>query len=509
MDVDIARVAVEAFNERKCNAMIPMCGYLLPELKELQSVQGDETFDVLFDKIDPNGTVRDTARILGRCKRLEGPNSTDLYLESLRLFSSFEARIRFSLWPKGVGAPHHFSKLLNTRKAKTALTEKEILAILAIFADPKGLNLRNIVLHGFEVGTSLSIPLLRGLSERILPKLPEYLPPEFSFERELKLLHFHKDRVCVAGERHIPFESRFPLLDEFRREIMVKSYELLGEEQWNDAALMLLPLWEQSLRRASIAVLGLGLDRLCASSEEHFVAVKESCEVLPVALQNMVTDLLFAPDGPRLRDHLMHANVHSIPPELVKCLFVLFEQCAEFFDHGENSFFWSLAFHPARCLEFELSFFVPVQGLDLYTMYDSQTYERLIESVKCLHSYEGIRFREGRDWAIMDGRFQRFICACVIVMAVQHVKNSVVQQFVALGYAPVKFGAKNDVERFQRTVRERVKVLQRVLPFCDVEKDYTYDMILDMFDDEQLLEQALEFAKCQIEREHCQQPEDE
>ena len=494
MDTEVAKIAVEAFRDKKCDFILPSCSFLLPELKELQSVRSNESFAELFEQIDPNWSVREAAQVLGRCKRLEQENSVELYLESLKLFSAFEARIRFSLWPQGTGAPHHFSKLLYTRKARSTLSDREILAILAVFADPKGLNLRNVVLHGFEVDTSLSIPLLRGLYERIIPKLPEPVPPEVTFERELRLLEFSRERLGITMERQCPVGSRFPMLDEFRREIMKKSYELIAQENFFDAALMLLPLLEQSLRRATVATLNLSLDRLCASSEEHFVALKESCDVLPVSLQNMVTDLLFAPDGPRLRDNLMHGNTTAIPREFVHCLFSLFEQCAAFFDEGETSFSWNWAFHPARCLEYELSRYVRVPNLDLIPKYDSQTYERLIECVVSLKSYDNVHFRDGDDWSIMDGRFQRFICACTIAFAAQPAKNSAIQQLVGLSYAPIKFGPKNDVERFQRTVVERVKTMKTYLPFCDSGQDYTYDRIRDLLDDEKLVHVSLEFA---------------
>ena len=134
-------------------------------------------------------------------------------------------------------------------------------------------------------------------------------------------------------------------------------------------------------------------DRLCASSNDHFLSVPEALDVLPLPIKNMGTDLLFAPDGPRIRDRIMHGFIQDIPKEFAFCIFALFEKCNIYFDNDDiNSIGkWDFAFHPARCLEYELSLCCSeLSGLyiDLLRTYNQQIFERLIECAIAIKSIQ-------------------------------------------------------------------------------------------------------------------------
>jgi hypothetical protein len=497
-DVAVARAAVAQFGSASAE-MLPQCSYLLPELSALQLPAGSPDAIPFADAvaaIDPGGGVRDAARVLGRCRRAGGASTPASLIESLRLFCEIEARIRFSLWPGGAGAPHHFSKLLGAKRVQAVFARREILAIFAICADPQGLNLRNVTAHGFSVDTSLTLALLNGIAG-LLARLPAYAPPEFDFAREQELFNFHRFRLALPADLAGPGDARFARFDTLRAEALATAYSLFADGRTIDALLLLFPLFEHSLRRAAVAVMGLPPERLCASSEEHFLSILECCEALPPPLRAMVTDLLFAPDGPRLRDRLMHGNVRAVPRVFAFCLFALFEKCSSFFETGEPVGPWGFAFHPARNLEFELARTAPVKPLDLLAVYDSESYERLIECLAVVRAV-GARFKDPAIAALLDGPFQRFIAVCVLYFAGATVKTSAVKHLLALAYAPSKFAPVNDADRFRMTVASRVKAIAGVLPFVGKGVDCSYEWVEAQCANTALLDDAVIFAEAQI-----------
>jgi hypothetical protein len=496
-DLEVARLAVASFSTSD-PSLLPASSYLLPELRQLQSASDFLPFAECLSRLDPDGTVHDAASVLGRCERLPSPNTPERLIASLRLLCEIEARIRFSLWPDGRGAPHHFSKLLNTQKVQALFSRTEILAILAIFADPKGLNLRNVTAHGFSIDTSLTLPLLTGISEVVLPKLDGYAPPTFDFVRELQLLEFHRFRLGLA-DRLARSDGRFGRFDEFRRSAMRMAYSLFEESRFVESLFLLFPLFEHSLRRTAVALLNLPVDRLCASSEDHFLSIQESCEVLPNSLKSMVTDLLFAPDGPRLRDRLMHGNVTFVPREFALLLFVLFDKCTEFFEAGQTDFFWGLAFHPSRCLEFELSKALPVEHLDLLRVYNSEVYEKLTECLLVTQNAFDLKFKEPALIELLSGSFQKFICMIVLCLAAQGIQAAPVKHLLALAHAPGKFAPYNNADRFRKTVTERMRAIRSWLPFVSKGSDCAFEAVAELCMDDALLERTVAFVKERID----------
>lgn len=477
--------------------LLPVSQYILPALSGLQSQESSEfEFKDIIQKIDPEWTVTQVASCLGKCKRTKITDPVASFIESMVYFCDIEAKIRFSLWPKGNGAPHHFSKLLITQRAQQTFSQKEILCILAIFADPKGLNLRNIVAHGFSFDSSLSLSLLNGIGDLIFPKLPTYDPPEYQFEYEMQLLNFHKHHLVSYPTTITQItSSKFLLLDDIRLSALEKAYLLFFDAQYKEALLLLFPIFEHSLRRAAVSIQNLPLERLCASSEEHFLTIKECTEILPQSLANMTIDLLFTPDGPRLRDRLMHGATNIFSHDIVFAFFILFEQCCKFFDNDLFDFEWPFLFHPCRVFEYEVSKFINISEFDLMKIYDSKKFGRLIEIIKSLSiSYEN-NFKDEEILSILDGRLQIFITASVICFLFQSIKPNHLAQLDGIAHSLIKFGPINEAERFKKNLIDRFKIIQKFIPIMNTIDISNWESIYNFISDESINAKVLEYMK--------------
>jgi hypothetical protein len=333
----------------------------------------------------------------------------------------------------------------------------------------------------------------------VASKLESPTPPDLQWDRELELFSFHRFRITLPPSTGLPGELIFPLLDAKRRALLDRAYGLFDEGKFVDSLLLLFPLFEHSLRRAAVSLLDLPPQRLCASSEEHFLSILECLEVLPTPIQNALTDLLFAPEGPRLRDRIMHGNAVEIPREFTECIFRLFEVCCAYFDTGECHLVWDLAFHPARCLEYELASIVEIPRMDFSKLYDSETCEKLIEVVAVTRKSIGATFKDAAATELLTGSFQRFVCVCVIFMVAQKAKASSVRNLLAVAYAPARLGTPvNDLARFRKTVAEKVTAIRGVLPFTDKKVPCTYEMVVEFCADDSLLESATAFMAAQL-----------
>lgn len=523
--------AKSAFINKEC-LILPNINYLLSELLNLQAYTNQDElqkFDEIFNRIKPEMTVHEVASLLGKCQRDElsyqSNNISHSFLESLHLFCDIEAKIRFSLWPSGLDAPHHFSKLLLTPKVQSIISKEEILCILAILADPKGLNLRNIATHGFSFDTRLSLPLLRRLSSKILPKLPEYLPPNFDFKQELSLLKFHSFRLNISEpikkndfsiSHFILFSNEnhnlFPLLDDARVRSLQLSYELYNEGHFVDSLLLLFPILEHSIRRAAVSLLDLPVDRLCASPDEHFLSIPEALEAFPEDFKNMTTDLLFIPSGPRVRDRIMHGAIREIPQEFAFCIFSIFEKFTQFFNNeNENDYKWNFAFHPSRCLEYEIwqaCFSQKSEDdeeankfkykIDLFKVYNTQSFERLIECVSSLKLIKNSWKDKSIHELFESLAFNRFVCACVLFFTINNVKSGTLQHLNGLVHSTFKFEATNDVARFKKNCETRVKAIKSYLPFIPQNSKCTFSEIEEWINDDDLFNKAMDdvIAKC-------------
>ena len=616
MENEISKAKAAFINNE--SLILSNINYLLPELSKLQEYTNKDElliFEDIFDKIQPEMTVHEVASLLGKCDRdelsFQDENIAQSFLESLHLFCDIEAKIRFSIWPSGLNAPHHFSKLLLTPNVQSIISKEEILCILAILADPKGLNLRNIATHGFSFDTRLSLPLLRNLSAKILPKLPEYVPPNFDFLYELSLLRYHSFRLNISSSlKNNDFSisqfslfsntNIFPLLDNSRLKSLQLSYKLYNESHFVDSLLLLFPILEHSIRRAAVSIMDLPIDRLCASPDEHFLSIPEALEAFPDPFKNMVTDILFMPNGPRVRDRIMHGAIRTIPREFAFCIFSIFEKFNQFYNmnnlnnsitnnnnsnynnddnsnnlnnntnsnnnidnndcssitqiHRERNndqndddddpiininctdransssimdpFKWGYAFHPSRVLEFEiyeacftnqsenetetnatttknneeeekediddneLAFSFKF-GVDMFKIYNSQSFERLIECVSSLRQIKN-SWKDSTVRNIFESRrFNKFICSCVLIFTTRTVKSGTLQHLNGLVHSIIKFEAQNDVARFKKACETRIKAIKSYLPFIPKESKCTFSEIEKWIYDDDIFKQAV------------------
>ena len=292
-------------------------------------------------------------------------------------------------------------------------------------------------------------------------------------------------------------QTRFPLLDEKRIEVLRNAYKLFNEDNFKDSLLLLFPLLEHSLRRAGCCIQKLPLDRLCASSEDHFLSIQEICEFLPPPLSNFLLDLLFAPNGPRIRDRLMHGAVTQFPKIFTFLLFVIFERCCQYF---ENALLipYSMAFHPVRCFEYEFfkcisPYFpnysrIPFEIMDIYDPSSCLSLKDCITIVSSLetpnHQKESnnnsnndnndkIDSNENDNEVIHDpddifnGFYQQFICGSALLLMSKKPKESTVKHLSALAHNSIKFQKSGDKVRFQKLILDKCKILQKHLPFLN------------------------------------------
>ena len=495
-----AEKAKNSFTEHK-SELLPVYEYLVPKVYKIHETNEEyQNFQEAFDHINTEMSIQEVAIELAKCKRENSLNASKSFLESLKIFIEIEAKIRFTIWPNGINAPHHFSKLLLLNDVKDVFSEKEIICILAVFADPKGLNLRNIATHGLSLNTSLSLPLLRGLSSFVLSKLSQYeeenpkkhfQPPFFDFKRELELLKFSSYYIDIPNKLLGYSEHRFQLLDEKRKQTLLLAYQYFNDEKYVDSLLLLFPILEHSLRRAAVCIMDLPWDRLCASSNDHFLSVPEALDVLPLPIKNMGTDLLFAPDGPRIRDRIMHGFIQDIPKEFAFCIFALFEKCNIYFDNDDiNSIGkWDFAFHPARCLEYELSLCCSeLSGLyiDLLRTYNQQIFERLIECAIAIKSIQN-KWKDDHMHSLFENNFQRFLCLCILYLTInKNVKNGTIQHISGMVQSILKMEAINDVRRFQIACEKRIKLIKKFFPFLPSNFSCSFIDLEEVINDDEL-----------------------
>jgi len=478
--------------------------FILPELFELQSIESGDGFLIQYGRISDEFSIRDSARILGMCKRESIVDFGLSYLEAMKLFCLIESKIRFSIWPQGIKAPHHFSKLLNNNRTSEIMDKTMIKCILSIVADPKGLNLRNIATHGFSTCSRLSLPLLKGIKELIEPVLPEYNPPQFDFIEEISLFKFHEPKLGLPDSL-IGYEgaktTRFPLLDEQRDCVLKMAYDLYNSDDYICALLLLFPIFEHSLRRAAVCQMKLDNERLCASSEEHFYSVKECCEALPPFMSNMINDLLFHPDGPRIRDRLMHGGITSIPKEFAFCIFVLFERCCLYYDDPTLCFQWGFAFHPVRVLEYKLYMCCGIDNIDLLPIYNSRFFIRLTECLISGYEAKDLTFKDPTINAFIRGPFQKLLSTCVIMFIPQDPKESSITHLLGLASAPSKYASLGDSERLKLTLIERLTMIQKYLIFVEKGKKLGFEDIYEMFTGGEILGESRLFLTRYLSKE--------
>ena len=497
----IEQLAIDSFKNNE-TSLLPNHDYLLSYFDQFKNPENTISFQEAFSKISLKSDIQSIAILLSNVERKTKINDSRSFLELIKLFHEVEARIRYSIFKESDNAPHHLSKLLETKKAKNVLDENEIKCLLAVVADPKGLNLRNLITHGFCYDVSMGLTLIKEIKSLIFPKLKNFKPVNFNFNMERELFKYNRFRVYLPEKLNGIKKSKFPLLDDNRYECLNYAYELFEEERYIDSLMLLIPIFEHSLRRYAVIKGELELDKLCASPDEHFLTLKECYKYLPEDLSNCVVDLFFAPDGPRIRDRIMHTSVDEIPREFAMCVFVLFEECCNYCDSSSNIFYWNFAFHPARYLEYEIylnliSYKSKIQEIDLLKLYNQNTFQTFIECAICLLNSKKT-WKNNDATILMDGPFQMFVISCILYIIGQKTTNSTIKNLLGLSYAPNRMEIKNDFPRLKYIIEERVKSIHKYLPFISSELDISFFSIEKYFGNEEILLDALNFVKSKV-----------
>lgn len=464
--------------------MIDSLKFLLPPLAALHK-EGRYTFEEVYELINENQSPHEAAEILGQLIRENFENNVESYLETLKLFREIEFTIRRSLWPPEREAPHHFSKALKAKESTSVLEQKLILTILATCADPTGLNLRNVLSHGFSIDPSLAHPILVGIKNKLLEKIQFRKFEDFLFENETKILKYHLDKTDITDFSLKGYEavksSKFIYNEENdgRLQVLERSYKLFDKNKYDDALLLLFPIMEQSIRLFAVKTLGLDDAKKCASSSEHFLAIKDSLTAFDSNLSNYINDILFHPEGPRIRDRLMHFTSPVFTREIAFLAFELFERlCAACDDSIIKK--WNFVYHPSRILEYEIYNCSGTRiNLDLFQYYCSQTYLRLIDGVRIATNAKNSSFKDSNINEFIHGPFQNLVCIFAVSIATsKNVKDTTMTHFLTICNSATKFANLGDSARFTSSLVDTSVFMSRHCKL--IEKPLDFDKLVKL-----------------------------
>ena len=466
---------------------------MLPELADLRDKDGNLSFEEAFSLITIQMSIRDAAKILGKVKRIPIINISKEFLELMHIFRDLESTIIFSIWPKGIKAPHHFSKCLQKQELISLFGEKNVLALTAILGDPKGLNIRNIAAHGLTIDTGFSRPVIDGIKSIILPLLhvPEY--PIIDFTKDVEILTFFKDYLDITDTIQ-GFEfaksSLFPFIKGEREKLLYDSYDYFNQENYIDALLLLFPIFEQSLRVFAVEKLHLPEQRKYADPNEQFLSIPECYDAIPEDLSRMCNDIMFHPDGPRIRDRLMHEGIKNIPRKLAILVFDLFERlCA--FSNSQPFGKWYFAYHPSRILEYNLFLCSGIRGFDTFPFYSSKTFARFIDGVKKAIEGKKAVFKDKTATEYCSTLFPNLVAMLTLYLIKLDVNDKMFTHYFCIVGAPTKFANLHCAERLWECLKTEVGYMRKLILF--IKQKPTVDDILEYSSEEQLNESLRKF----------------
>ena len=442
--------------------------FMLPELSNLRASNGNLTFQEAYDMVTLNMSIRDAAKILGNVKKIIVDDFSREFLDLMHIFRDLETEIRFSIWPKGIKAPHHFSKCLLKQELISLFGEKNVLVLTAILGDPKGLNIRNIAAHGLVIDPSFSRPVVDGIRAIILPLLPKSVFPEINFSRDITLLHFHKDFLDLQSDvKGFDFakSTPFPFIQGPREKLLFDAYKYFAENRFIDSLFLLFPIFEQSLRLFAVEKLHLPQQRKSADPNEQFLSIPECYDSLPQDLSRMINDIMFHPDGPRIRDRLMHEGIKEIPKELALLVFDMFERICSF-SAGQCFGKWYFAFHPSRILEYYLFLLSGIRGFDTYPFYSSKTFARFIDCVKKAIDGKKAEFKDQKTTEYCQTSFPILASTITLHLLLQEeVNDKMFTHYTCFVGAPTKYANLHCSERFWDNSIKEIGYMSKIIPF--------------------------------------------
>ncbi|XP_052566218.1 endoplasmic reticulum membrane-associated RNA degradation protein-like isoform X1 [Culex pipiens pallens] len=225
----------------------------------------------------------------------------------------------------GINPPHLLRDLLMTDALATLLGETTIFLLRVLLGSPNGINLRNLVWHGFPSEGEVS-----GLYRNFLVEMLN------SIGRRLEELGFVVEfRSCLQDSKLLVRKmnlARFDValleeavtssseLQEIQRAGWLRSISLYKEKQFYCCVCMVLPQLEMFLRilygglygrdfRAKIDEYYIIMDTIFEEFESVTEARSRMHDYFRIDLLEAMYDLLSAIRGPRLRDKLSHGEL--------------------------------------------------------------------------------------------------------------------------------------------------------------------------------------------------------
>lgn len=386
------------------------------------------------------------------------------YLDCIKMLNFIECLIRFSIFPGGKDSPHHFSKLLNSNRTKSVLNQRIISLCLAIFADPKGLNLRNYVLHGFYVESGLPLALINFMLDEIKKYIKDFNfeKPTIDFSLNLELIKFKngcEDFSFIIKGYDFAIKSNFPLKTNFRMKLLKEAYNMLDQKEYYNSLLYLLPLLEQSLRVYIVKKHNIHEKKMIASGDEHFFSIQDMLKYLPDELQNMINDIFFYPHGPRIRDKVLHGLVDDIHKNLCLLVFNLYERLCEYsMDNACSSYI--VYFHPQRLLEYQIYMCTGKCDIDLIKE-NSHTTLRLVESLRQVYLSKDLNVNSEVK-SFFNNSFQKLMCETAVSIVQKSPNENIINNFLILSSLPGKLASQRSYDKFYSSLLNGFKVLKKI-----------------------------------------------
>uniref|UniRef100_A0A8D8FKZ8 Endoplasmic reticulum membrane-associated RNA degradation protein n=1 Tax=Culex pipiens TaxID=7175 RepID=A0A8D8FKZ8_CULPI len=224
----------------------------------------------------------------------------------------------------GITPPHLLRDLLMADTLTNLLGETTIFLLRVLLGSPNGINLRNLVWHGFPSEGDVSW-LYRNFLVDMLNSIGGKLE-ELEFVVEFRSCL--QDSKLLVGKMNLPLFDVSLLEDvvtsssEIQRAGWLRSIALYKEEQFYCCVCMVLPQLEMFLRilygglygrdfRAKIDQYYIIMDTIFEEFEAVTEARNRMHDYFRIDLLEAMYDLLSAIRGPRLRDKLSHGELQS------------------------------------------------------------------------------------------------------------------------------------------------------------------------------------------------------
>lgn len=268
-------------------------------------------------------------------------------------------------------------KDLLSSKELTSLLGIDIIFILnAFIGSPRGMNLRNVIWHGFINPDEFDhhynifiIVLIYSISKFIFGNNNDFnikRRPYFSFSKlKESSFNFGKGERCFDLSNIINNRDQFDILidqtsfiPDSRRDIFKNSLKYIHNDLYFIS--LLFPQLEHSLRRIYVHSNNLPYHYLCAESWQHYTTIdiildqninENEPNKIHSTLDNHIIaalyDLYIYPHGLRIRDHISHGECDKMIPSIYsdKLLGIIVYLCLQYLSNDELHYKYEIFSH--------------------------------------------------------------------------------------------------------------------------------------------------------------------